>query len=181
MTMKTLKILAAVIVGLIAVLLIVAAIAPKEYGVVREVTIAKPAAEVFSYAKLLKNQDKYSVWAQKDPAMIKEYRGTDGTVGFVSAWDSKIEDVGKGEQEIKMIAEGKRIDYELHFIKPFETRDNAYMTFEPVSATETRVHWGFNGKMPYPMNLMLLYMNMDQMLGKDLAAGLANLKTQLER
>jgi hypothetical protein len=180
-TMKILKVIAAVIVGLIAVVLIIAAIAPREYGVAREVTIAKPSAEVFNYAKLLRNQDKFSVWANKDPNMVKEYRGIDGTVGFVSAWDSKMDDVGKGEQEIKQITDGKRIDYELHFIKPFESRDQAYMTFEPVSANETRVQWGFKGKMPYPMNLMLLFMNMDKMLGKDFSAGLANLKSTLEK
>jgi hypothetical protein len=43
------------------------------------------------------------------------------------------------------------------------------------------VLWGFKGKMPYPMNLMLLCMNMDKMLGKDLGTGLQNLKSTLEK
>jgi hypothetical protein len=34
--------------------------------------------------------------------------------------------------------------------------------------------------MPYPMNTMLLFMNMDGMLGKDLEGGLTNLKAKLE-
>ena len=50
-----------------------------------------------------------------DPDMKKTYRGTDGTVGFVSAWDSEKDDVGKGEQEIIKITDGERIDYELRF------------------------------------------------------------------
>ncbi len=52
--------------------------------------------------------------------MKTEYRGTDGTVGFVSAWDSPVRDAGKGEQEITKIDDGKRIDYELRFYEADE-------------------------------------------------------------
>jgi hypothetical protein len=179
--MKTLKIVLAAAAGLIGLVLIVAAIAPKEFGAVREVTIDRPAPAVFNYVKYLKHQDVYSVWARKDPQMVKEYRGTDGTVGFVSAWDSKMEEVGKGEQEIKAIIDGARIDYELRFTVPVESRSDAFMIIEPLSQTQSKVKWGFKGRMPYPMNLMLLTMDMEGSIGGDLAAGLANLKTTLEK
>lgn len=179
--MKILKNILIVIASLIVLLLIVALFVKKDYAVVREVTINKPKQEVFDYVKYLKNQDSYSKWAMMDPNMKKEYRGTDGTVGFVSAWDSEKSDVGKGEQEIKKIAEGERLDFELRFIKPFEATDYAYMTTETAGTDQTKVKWGFNGKMNYPMNLMLLFMNMDKMLGDDLQTGLSNLKTVLEK
>jgi hypothetical protein len=169
------------IVGAIALLLIIALFLKKDYAVVREISINKPKGQVFEYIKYLKNQNDYSVWASMDPNMKKDYRGTDGTVGFVSAWESDDENVGKGEQEIKKINEGERIDMELRFIKPFEATDNAYMTTESINEKETKVRWGFNGRMDYPMNLMLLFMNMDEMLGKDLDAGLQNLKANLEK
>jgi hypothetical protein len=35
--------------------------------------------------------------------------------------------------------------------------------------------------LPYPFNLMLLFMNMDKMIGDDLSTGLTNLKTLLEK
>jgi hypothetical protein len=179
--MKIVKIILAVIGGSIAVLLIMALFIKNEYAVEREVVINKPNQEVFDYIKPLKNQDNFSVWAMRDPAMKKEYRGTDGTVGFVSAWDSQKDDVGKGEQEILSIKEGERIDYELRFIKPFEAKDKAYMVTQAVSENQTKVKWGFNGRMKFPMNLMLLFMDMDKMLGKDLDAGLQNLKIILEK
>lgn len=169
-----------VLVSLIALILIVALFLKKEYAVEREITVDKPKTEVFEYVKFLKNQDNYSKWATMDPAMKKEFRGTDGTVGFVSAWDSEQDDVGKGEQEIMKITDGERIDYELRFFEPFETTDNAYMTTEAVNDSTTMVKWGFNGKMKYPMNLMLLFMDMEDMLGGDLEQGLANLKGVLE-
>lgn len=178
------KIVKKIIIGLlsvIALLLIVAAIVKKEYAVEREIVINKPKSEVFAYIKLLRNQDNYSVWNRKDPSMKKESRGEDGTVGFVAAWDSNMEDVGKGEQEIKNIVEGERVDMELRFLKPFEATDNAYMSTEAVSENQTKVKWGFNGKMPYPMNLMLLFMDMEKMLGDDLQNGLNELKVLQEK
>jgi len=169
------------ITGLVVLALVVALFTKKEYGVIREVTINKPKSEVFDYVKLLKNQENFSVWANKDPNMKKEYRGTDGTTGFVSAWESKMKDVGKGEQEITKIIDGQRIDYELRFIEPFASKSLAYITFEEPSSTQTKVKWGFTGKMKYPTNLLLLTMDMEGMIGKDFQDGLNNLKTILEK
>ena len=116
-----------------------------------------------------------------DPAMKKSYTGTDGTVGFVSTWESKNKNVGKGEQEITKIVEEDRIDMKLRFKEPFEAEDDAYMATEAAGADQTNVKWGFKGKMAYPMNLMLLFIDMEGMLGKDLQAGLDKLKVVLER
>ncbi|MCF6436337.1 SRPBCC family protein [Pseudoalteromonas sp. MMG022] len=149
------------------------------YHVEREVEIEQPLEQVFSYIKLLKNQSNYSTWAQVDPAMETEYRGEDGTVGFVSAWRSKHPEVGVGEQEIIKIDENKRIDFELRFKEPFQSTDPAYMITEP-TLNGTKVKWGFNGHMDYPMNLMLLLVDFEQMLGDDLQMGLDNLKEVLE-
>lgn len=115
-----------------------------------------------------------------DPNMKKEYRGTDGTVGFVSAWESDNKKVGKGEQEISGIKEGERIDMKLHFIKPWEGRADAHMATEQVATDQTKVRWGLKSSMKYPMNAMLLFMNMDAMMGKDLESGLTKLKAVLE-
>ena len=178
--MQILKNILLVIAGIIILLLVVAIFVPKEYAVERAMTIDLPASEVFDYVVLLKNQDNYSVWAQKDPNMKKSYFGEDGTVGFVSSWDSDDEEVGVGEQEIIKIDQNFRIDYEIRFFEPFEATDKAYMITEVVTADQTKVKWGFNGKMPYPMNLMLLYINMEEELGTALSDGLNNLQTILE-
>ena len=164
---------------IVAIPLVVAFFVKKTYSVEREIMIARPQHVVFNYLKYLKNQDKFSKWATMDPNMKKEYSGTDGTIGFVSAWESQNKNVGKGEQEIKKINEGKRIDFELRFIKPFSGEAKAYMTTDQMSRNETIVNWGFDSKMNYPMNLMLLF-NMEKKIGNDLSTGLINLKNQLE-
>jgi hypothetical protein len=179
--MKALKIIGLALAGIIVFALIAGLFINGKYAVEREITINKPKQEVYDYVKYLKNQNNYSVWAQMDPAMKKEFSGKDGTVGFISAWDSQNPDVGKGEQKIIKIADGERIDYELHFIKPFESTDYAYMTTEAVSDNQTRVKWGFNGEMKYPMNLMLIFMDMEKMLAPDLEKGLSSLKAIMEQ
>jgi hypothetical protein len=169
-----------IIIALIVLFLIIALFVKKEYLVERSVTINQSNQQVFSYIKQIKNQDKYSVWNQIDPSMQKTYTGTDGAIGFMYAWDSNNKKAGKGEQQITAIKEGERIETEIHFIRPFEGRSLAYINTMPVTPAQTNVKWGVSGKMNYPMNAMLLFMNMEKMMGKDLADGLNNLKGILE-
>lgn len=112
--------------------------------------------------------------------MKKSIRGTDAEVGFISGWESTSDSVGTGEQEIKKINPYERIDFEVRFIKPFESTSEAYLKTEIETEHTTKVTWVFHGNMPYPSNLMLLTMDMEGMLGKDLHGGLENLKTLLE-
>ncbi len=168
-----------VIAIIIAVMLVVALVAPKEYAVEREVVINCPKEQVFEYVKSLRMQDEWSVWGDLDPDAVYTYTGVDGTVGFISAWEGN-KDVGKGEQEIVNIVEGERVDFELRFVEPFASTADVYITTESLSESETLVKWGMSGKMPFPTNLFLLVMNMDKSIGKDFEQGLANLKMILE-
>lgn len=179
--MTTLVIIGLALVGIIALLLIIALFVNGNYSIEREVTINKPKQDVFDFVKYLKNQNQFSVWAKIDPAMKTEFRGEDATVGFVSAWDSENKKAGKGEQKIIGIKPGERIDYEIHFIKPFESTDFAFMEFKAISDSATNVKWAFKGEMKFPMKLMLLFMNMEKMLAPDLQNGLNNLKGILEK
>jgi uncharacterized protein YndB with AHSA1/START domain len=176
--MKILKKVLTGIAIIIAIPLIVALFVKKEYVVEREVTINKPKEQVFDYVKHLKNQDNYSKWVRMDPNMKKDFRGTDGTVGFVYAWEGNDE-AGKGEQEIKNIKEGERVDVEIRFKKPMEGVATAPIITQAIAPNQTKVTWGMAGKSPYPLNFMNLFM--DGMLGKDIEASLVSLKGILEK
>lgn len=169
-----------IILGIIAALLLAGLVIPKGIKATKEVVINKPVSEVFNYVKYLKNQDNYSKWGSLDPAMKKNYTGTDGTVGFVSAWEGNKK-VGQGEQEITGMEEGRKIDFELRFIKPFKSLAKAKMTTDAVDSGSTRVTWGFESNMNYPMNVMKLFMNMEKAVGNDFSTGLGNLKKILEK
>lgn len=178
--MKILKPLLIAIAVLIAIPLIAALFMKNEFNVSREITIDKSKQEVWDYTKYLKNQNEWSVWGSMDPNMKVSFTGEDGTVGFISAWESQHDSVGKGEQEITKIEDGKRINYELRFLEPMKATNYATLTFDSLDVNQTKVTWAFSGKMPYPMNAIMLVMNFDEMLGKDFSQGLANLKSKLE-
>jgi hypothetical protein len=178
---KFLKYLAATLIAIIVIVLVAALFVRKEYSVQRTISINTPKKEVYDYVKYLKNQDNYSVWSKIDPGMKREFRGTDATEGFVSAWDSSNKEAGKGEQEIKKMTEGQRIDYEIRFFEPMKSTDYAFLELTGESEAATKVTWGFFGKMKYPMNMSLVFMDMDALLGKDLENGLINLKKELEK
>ncbi|RYY96666.1 MAG: polyketide cyclase [Chitinophagaceae bacterium] len=165
--------------GLVGILLLIALFVPREYRVERSVVIAQPRDSVFSYVKYLRNQNDYSKWASMDPAMKKEFRGTDAQPGFVSAWKSEKSDVGSGEQTIKSIDGIGRIEYDLHFIEPFDAHADSWMLTE-AEGTGTKVRWGIQGRMAYPSNLMLLCYDMDASIGNDLSTGLENLRKKME-
>lgn len=176
-----------ILIGLIAVVLVLAAAVlvlvfsvSDSFSVEREVTINKPRPEVFAYLRLIKNQSVWGPWFKKEPTMKQEFRGTDGEVGFVASWNGTTDDVGEGEQEITRIVQGERVDTQLRFKRPFESEADAYLTTEDAPDGQTRVRWGFKGSMPRPMNLLLLFLDMDKEIGKDYEEGLATLKSILE-
>jgi uncharacterized protein YndB with AHSA1/START domain len=178
--MKILKRILLVIGIIIAIPLILAIFTKKEYTVSREITINRPNQDVFGYIKLLRNQENYNKWVMADPKMKKEFKGTDGTEGFVYAWDGNDE-AGKGEQEIKQIKEGEKIATEIRFIEPFAGIANTEMSALALPGNQTNVKWTFHGVMNYPMNAMLLFADMNDILGKQLQESLNNLKNTLEK
>lgn len=152
-----------------------------EYSVTKSVIVERNSDEVFEYVKNLKNQSEYSVWGKTDPTLEKSYKGNDGEVGFISKWDSDNEDVGKGEQEIVKIEYGKRIDFEVRFKEPFEATSALFISTEAMGPNTTKVTWSVKGQMDYPMNIMMLFMDMEGEIGPDLENGLKNLKKVLIR
>ena len=176
--MKILKRIVLILIIIVAIPLVIALFVKKEYTVEREIIINKPQREVFDYVRFLKNQDNYNKWTRMDPNMKKDFRGTDGTVGFVYAWDGNS-DAGQGEQEIKDIRDGVSMDVELRFIRPFETTASAPFVTNALAPGKTSLKWGMKGKNPYPLNFMNLFM--DKMLGKDLESSLDTLKRILEK
>jgi hypothetical protein len=168
-----------IIVGIIALPFILALFTKKSYALKREIIINQPKAVVFDYLKHIKNQDNFNKWVQMDPNMKKEFRGVDGTKGFVYGWNGNKK-AGEGEMEIKDITEGALVDIEIRFVRPFAGISKVPMSTETIAENQTKVTWGVSSTMKYPMNIMLLFMSMDKLLGNDMVQSLNNLKNQLE-
>lgn len=169
-----------IFIGLIALIILLGLIAPKNFSVSRNIIVKRPVAETFAFMKSIKKQDHWSPWKKKDPHMKQSYEGTDGEVGFIARWEGN-KDVGMGEQEILQIIENEKVISKLRFFKPWKSESDAYLRTESVSDTETRVTWGFSGKNKFPFSIFMLFMNMDKAVGKDFEEGLADLKAYLEK
>jgi hypothetical protein len=114
-----------------------------------------------------------------DPNVKLNYTGTDGEVGFISAWESFDKNVGIGEQEIKKLTPNSRIDIEIRFKKPFEGISQASTLFDSLAENRTKVTTVFHSENPFPMNLMIPVIK--KMLKKDMDINSSNMKSQLEK
>lgn len=177
--MSTLSIILLILSVLIALPFILGIFAPKETYIEREITISKPASQVYDYLKYLRHAEEFNKWVMTDPHMKKEYIGTDGTVGFIYKWDSQNKQVGQGEQEITGMQENQSIDYEIRFVKPFPNTAKGGFILEPANQN-TRVKYIFRGPSTYFMRVMQIVLNIKKMLGRDMETTLNNLKNIIE-
>lgn len=166
-----------VVAGIIALLLIIALFIKNEHYVKREIIINAPRQKVFDYIRQLKNQDKFNKHAMAGPDRQREYKGTDGTVGFIYAWSGN-KSAGVGEKEIISIDDGKRMEAEIRFVKPMAATSRIIMETESLSDNQTKVSWSNSGTLNYPLNIMVPMM--EKMLPKDMDSSLSTLKNILE-
>lgn len=164
--------------SVIALLLIIGLFTRKEHYVEREIIIKAPLQKVFDYAKLLKNQDEWNKNAKGDPNKKEEFKGTDGTVGFIISFSGN-KNVGEGQKEIMNIIEGKRIETEMRFVKPMTFTASLIMDTESLSDNQTKVKLSHGGTLEYPKNIMILMF--EKMFAKQMDISLSTLKNVLEK
>jgi hypothetical protein len=167
-----------VLAGLIALLLLIGLFMKKEHYVKREIIINAPRQKVFDYLRLLKNQEEFNKHAMVAPDRKREFKGTDGTVGYIYAWSGN-KDAGEGEKEIKNIIEGKRIETEIRFVKPMRATASIIMETESVSDDQTKVYWSNTGTLKYPVNILVPML--EKNVSKDMDSSLSTLKNILEK
>lgn len=175
--MNIVAIILLLIACIIALLLIMALFMKKQHYVKREIVINAPLPKVFGFLKLLKNQDKFNKWAKADPGRHWEYKGTDGTAGFIISWKGN-KNAGEGEKEIINIREGKSIETQVRFVKPMAMIADVVMETEALGPDQTKVSMSNSGTIKYPLNLMIPMA--ERSFPKDMDGSLAALKNILE-
>jgi carbon monoxide dehydrogenase subunit G len=174
-----LKKIALVILALIAVLLIYGATRPDTFRVERTTRIQAPAAKIFPLIDDFHRWNAWSPYEKLDPGMKRTFGGAPTGKGATYAWEGN-DKAGAGRMEITESTPASKIAIKLDFIKPFEGHNVAEFTLQP-QGDATQVTWAMHGPSPYIAKLMGIFFNMDQMIGKDFEAGLANLKTATEK
>jgi uncharacterized protein YndB with AHSA1/START domain len=176
---ETITIVAVIIAVAIAAILILAARKPDTFRVQRSATIKAPPEKIFPLINDFHQWGSWSPYETKDPAMQRSFSGAGSGKGAVYAWNGN-NNVGSGRMEILEAPAPNKVVIKLDFLKPFEGHNTAEITLLPQGDT-TNVTWLMHGPAPLMSKLMQVFMNLDNMVGKDFALGLANLKRIAEQ
>ena len=164
---------------LLAAILGYAATRPDTFRVQRTTRIQAPPEKIFDLIHDFHRWASWSPYEKLDPAMSKTFSGAERGKGAVYQWAGNKK-AGEGRMEITDTAPPSKVAIKLDFLKPFEAHNVAEFTLEPVGSS-TDVTWALYGPQAYPMKVMCIFMSMDNMVGRDFEAGLANLKAVAER
>lgn len=177
--LKTFAYIAAALAVVVVGILIYAATRPDTFRVQRTATIKAPPEKIFALINDLRSWSLWSPYEKKDPAMKRAFSGASSGKGAIYEWDGD-KNVGKGRMEITEATPSSKILIKLDFFSPFEAHNIAEFTMEP-KGDNTVVTWAMHGPASFMMKVMGIFMNMDNMIGNDFAAGLASLKAASEK
>jgi hypothetical protein len=160
----------------VIVFVVIAALQPSEFRVVRSAAISAPASAVFAQVDL-HNWEPWSPWGKMDPAMRQAYQGVPAGTGAIYMWTG-IKEVGEGRMTITEPS-SDLIRIKLEFFKPFAGTNTAEFAFKPEDS-QTAVTWSMTGENNFMAKAVHLFINMDKMVGGQFEKGLAQMKAVVE-
>ena len=164
--------------SLVLIYLVLCLIGPKKVQVERSITIKAPAQIVKVQLTDFKFfQEQWSPWTEKDPNMKTSFEGEIGLPGSKFSWEGNKE-VGAGSMELISI-NGDSILQKINFTAPQKGGGNVYLVAQP-NGDSTHVVWGMKFDVGFISRAVMLFMNMDKMIGDHYDTGLKKLKTVIE-
>ena len=163
---------------IVVLFIVVVALQPAEYRVVRTTTILAPASAVFAQVDDFHKWEAWSPWAKLDPAAKNTFEGPPAGTGAGFTWAGNKK-VGEGRMTITESRPADLIRIKLDFMKPFPSTADTEFTFKP-EGDQAVVTWSMAGRKNFISKAFCMFMNMDKMVGRDFEKGLANLKSVSE-
>lgn len=175
---KVLRFIGVLLLILVVGVLILGLVAPKEMAVTRTELINAPKSVVAAQMLHYKNFNNWSPWSELDPNMKTEVVGEDGAAGAKYTWSGN-DKVGKGEMLAKSVSDDE-LQYSLKFMEPWESTAEGSWKVEDAGNNKTNATWNFTTHVGFPMNGLMMLMNMRKHLGMDFRKGLRKLKAYSE-
>ena len=173
--LTVLIVIAVIVIGV----LVAASMRPNSFAVQRSAQMRAAPDAIYPLIADFREWPRWSPWEKLDPNMKRTLSGAPSGTGAIYAWEGSGK-VGAGRMEIRDVAPPSKVVIQLDFIKPFEGHNTAEFTLQP-QGDSTEVTWAMYGPAPYFHKLIGLFLNMDQMIGKDFESGLQNLKAVAEK
>jgi effector-binding domain-containing protein len=175
--MKALKKILIAIVIIIAILVIIGFILPKNYHVERSTQIIGKKSMIYDLTSNLNKWDLWESWKKADTAAVYQLIGQDGTVGATIKWDGKI--IGNGQMTITQLIPNELIGYDLSF-QHGKYQSKGKITIE-TNGDSAKVSWIDEGDLGYNPFSRYMGLFMGKRLAPDFDKGLANLKKIVEQ
>ncbi len=167
-----------VLIALIGLYIVLCIVGPKKVQVERSITVNASSELVKTQLADFKFfQEKWSPWAEKDSAMKTTFEGETGMPGSKYSWKGNKE-VGAGSMELIAI-NGDTILQKIIFTEPRPGGGDVCLIAKPTN-NATNVTWGMKFEVGFFMRGMMLFMNMDKMIGDKYEKGLAKFKEVME-
>lgn len=152
----------------------------KHYSFEKRMVINAPQDSVWAHVNTLHEMLGWMPWSKLDPNIQLQFSNTDGEPGSSYSWKGN-KDVGEGAMTITSLTPKQKINSQIHFIKPMESKADSYITLTPQGST-TEVVWGMSFDMSYPLNFITkVCFNIDKQMNTDFTSGLNNLKNIAEK
>lgn len=176
--MRFLRRLLTGLVAVIALLVIIGMVLPREVAVTRSIVIDAPAEAIFPHINDLEAGEAWSPWLGRDPEAVLTYGEIAEGEGATMTWSSEHPQVGSGSSEIIEVLENEFIAVALDFGDMGSADATWYLNETDGGATE--VTWGFATDMGAGPAGRWMGLMMDRWVGADYQLGLENLKALVE-
>jgi uncharacterized protein YndB with AHSA1/START domain len=158
---------------LVTVLVLLINKRPAKFRIARSAEIDAPAPAVFALMDDFHAWAKWSPWEKLDPTMKKTFHGPASGVGAGYTWAGNRK-AGQGRMTIVECKPSERLIIKLEFLKPFTATNQTTFNLSP-TAKGTTVQWIMEGDSNFAHKALSLFMNMDDLVGKQFEEGLSNL------
>ncbi|MGS0748723.1 hypothetical protein [Halpernia sp. GG3] len=74
-----------------------------------------------------------------------------------------------------------KIVCDIKFTKPLPLKSVATISLTEISDSETKVTWTFRSLYKFPLNIIIYFVDLEKLIGTDIASSLVTLKRNLER
>lgn len=174
-----LLLVAAVLVGAVVVVLLLAARKPDSFVVQRSTVINAPADRIFPLINDYRQWTAWSPYETKDPQMKRTFGPVTAGKGATYAWEGDS-NVGAGNMTIVESTPPSKVGIRLVMVKPIAADNDVSFTLTPQGGG-TGVTWAMQGAVPFFAKIIHVFFDMDKMVGGDMEAGLAKLKSVAEK
>ncbi|MGQ0443083.1 MAG: SRPBCC family protein [Methylophilaceae bacterium] len=173
------KLIVIVILLLVGGLFIYASTRSSKFHVQRSTTIKAPPEKIFAIINDHRHWADWSPWEKLDATMKKTISEPSSGVGASYAWEGNAK-AGAGLVTITETEPPYKLVSRLEMRKPVKAQNRVEFTIEPLGDS-TKVTWAMAGTQNLTMKVMGLFINCNDMVGKDFDVGLAQLKTMIEK